>query len=150
MIIDITQMKKRPKHLVSMGWAGTLGRKLSGNHPVHRVRLPAGEQKEAIIAQALNTDEGREALKLAIVEPVRRALEYNSVARKLLMVDELPQGALAHYERDITAFSQALTRPLTNKQKEALIAKALKNPVQRKALVDAMVEPTRCGGLEYD
>ena len=33
------------------------------------------EQKEAIIAQALNTDEGRTALAQAMVEPIRRSLE---------------------------------------------------------------------------
>ena len=34
------------------------------------------EQKEAVIAQALNTDEGRTALAQAMVEPIRRSLEY--------------------------------------------------------------------------
>jgi len=29
-----------------------------------------------------------------VVEPIRRSLEYQAVGRKLLMVDELPQGAL--------------------------------------------------------
>ena len=44
-------------------------------------------QKEEIIAQALNTDEGRVALAQAMVEPIRRSLEYQAVGRKLLMVD---------------------------------------------------------------
>ena len=35
----------------------------------------SNEQKEAIIAQALNTDEGRTALAQAMVEPIRRSLE---------------------------------------------------------------------------
>ncbi|KKN09048.1 hypothetical protein LCGC14_1050530 [marine sediment metagenome] len=33
------------------------------------------EDKELIIAQALNTDEGRTALAQAMVEPIRRSLE---------------------------------------------------------------------------
>ncbi len=45
------------------------------------------EQKEAVIAQALNTDEGRVALAQAMVEPIRRSLEYQAVGRKLLLVD---------------------------------------------------------------
>ena len=45
------------------------------------------EHKEAIIAQALNTDEGRTALAQAMVEPIRRSLEYQAVGRKLLLVD---------------------------------------------------------------
>ena len=46
------------------------------------------EQKELVIAQALSTDEGRTALAQAMVEPIRRSLEYQAVGRKLLLVDE--------------------------------------------------------------
>jgi len=67
-------------------------------------------QKEEIIAQALNTDEGRVALAQAMVEPIRRSLEYQAVGRKLLMVDELPQGALARYERDVAAIAHVIAR----------------------------------------
>lgn len=68
------------------------------------------EQKEMIIAQALETDEGRTALAQAMVEPIRRSLEYQAVGRKLLMVDELPQGALARYERDVAAIAFVVSR----------------------------------------
>ncbi len=68
------------------------------------------DQKEAIIAQALETDEGRTALAQAMVEPIRRSLEYQAVGRKLLMVDELPQGALARYERDVAATAYVVSR----------------------------------------
>lgn len=57
--------------------------------------------KEKIIAQALETEEGRVALAQAMVEPIRRSLEYQAVARKIMLVDELPQGALATYERGL-------------------------------------------------
>lgn len=67
-------------------------------------------QKEEIIAQALNTEEGRVALAQAMVEPIRRSLEYQAVGRKLLMVDELPQGALARYERDVAAVAYVVSR----------------------------------------
>lgn len=68
------------------------------------------DQKEMIIAQALETDEGRTALAQAMVEPIRRSLEYQAVGRKLLMVDELPQGALARYERDVAAVAFVVSR----------------------------------------
>ena len=68
------------------------------------------EQKEAVIAQALQTDEGRVALAQAMVEPIRRSLEYQAVGRKLLLVDELPQGALARYERDVAAIAHVIAR----------------------------------------
>lgn len=67
-------------------------------------------EKEAVIAQALETDEGRVALAQAMVEPIRRSLEYQAVGRKLLMVDELPQGALARYERDVASVAHVISR----------------------------------------
>lgn len=68
------------------------------------------QEREEIIAQALSTDEGRVALAQAMVEPIRRALEYQAVGRKLLMVDELPQGALARYERDVASVAHVISR----------------------------------------
>ena len=68
------------------------------------------EERATLIAQALETDEGRVALAQAMVEPIRRALEYQAVGRKLLMVDELPQGALARYERDVRSVARVISR----------------------------------------
>lgn len=67
-------------------------------------------EKEMVIAQAMETDEGRTALAQAMVEPIRRSLEYQAVGRKLLMVDELPQGALARYERDLASIAHVIAR----------------------------------------
>jgi hypothetical protein len=69
-----------------------------------------GNGREALIAQALDTPEGRVALAQAMVEPIRRALEYQAVGRKLLMVDELPQGAYARYEKDVRATATRISR----------------------------------------
>jgi len=68
------------------------------------------EKRAELIAQAMDTPEGRVALAQAMVEPIRRALEYQAVGRKLLMVDELPQGAYARYEKDVRATAWVLTR----------------------------------------
>lgn len=67
-------------------------------------------EREAVIAQALETNEGRVALAQAMVEPIRRALEYQAIGRKLLMIDELPQGAYARYEKDVRATAQVISR----------------------------------------
>jgi hypothetical protein len=67
-------------------------------------------QRDAIIAQALETPEGRVALAQAMIEPIKRALEYQAIGRKLLMVDELPQGALARYERDVASVAYVISR----------------------------------------
>jgi len=67
-------------------------------------------QREAVIAQALETQSGRVALAQAMVEPIKRALEYQAIGRKLLMVDELPQGALARYEKDVASVAYVISR----------------------------------------
>lgn len=59
------------------------------------------EQKEYLIAKALETDEGRAALASAMANPIRQSLDYQGIGRKLLMVDPLPQGALPVYDKDI-------------------------------------------------
>lgn len=59
------------------------------------------EQKEAMLAQALKTNEGKVALGQAMANPIRRNLDYQGVGRKALVVDPLPQGALPIYDKDI-------------------------------------------------
>ena len=58
-------------------------------------------QRDEMIKQALMTQEGKIALGQAMANPIRRNLDYQGVARKALVVDPLPQGALAVYDRDI-------------------------------------------------
>ena len=58
-------------------------------------------QRDEMIKQALMTQEGKIALGQAMANPIRRNLDYQGVARKALVVDPLPQGALPVYDRDI-------------------------------------------------
>lgn len=67
-------------------------------------------QKEYVIAAALETEEGRVALAQAMVEPIKRSLEYQAIGRKLLMVDELPQGQYARYEKDVASVAYVISR----------------------------------------
>jgi hypothetical protein len=67
-------------------------------------------EREAVIAQALETPEGRVQLAQAMVEPIKRSLEYQAIGRKLLMVDELPQGALPRYEKDVASVAYVISR----------------------------------------
>ena len=68
------------------------------------------DQRELVIATALETVEGRTALAQAMVEPIKTSLMYQGIGRKLFMVDELPQGALARYERDIAVRSYVVAK----------------------------------------
>jgi hypothetical protein len=58
-------------------------------------------QRDQMITQALQTQEGKIALGQAMANPIRRNLDYQGVGRKALVVDPLPQGALPVYDRDI-------------------------------------------------
>jgi hypothetical protein len=58
-------------------------------------------QRDELIKQALQTQDGKVALGQAMANPIRRNLDYQGVGRKALVVDPLPQGALPVYDRDI-------------------------------------------------
>lgn len=68
------------------------------------------DQKSELMAQAFASDSGMEALAQSMVEPIRNSLEYQAVGRKLLLVDELPQGVLPRYEKDVTAEAYQISR----------------------------------------
>jgi len=61
------------------------------------------EEKQYVISQAIETESGRAALASAMANPIRTSLDYQGIARKLLVVDPLPQGALPVYDRDVDA-----------------------------------------------
>jgi len=56
------------------------------------------KSREDLIAEAMSTPEGRELLAQAMVEPIRRMLDYASIGSKIFMVDELPQGAYGGHQ----------------------------------------------------
>lgn len=59
------------------------------------------EKRDALISQAILTNEGKVALAQAMANPIRRNLDYQGIARRTLVVDPLPQGASPKYDRDI-------------------------------------------------
>lgn len=58
-------------------------------------------QRDELISRAIMTHEGKIALAQAMANPIRRNLDYQGIARRALVVDPLPQGALPVYDRDI-------------------------------------------------
>lgn len=56
--------------------------------------------REQIIQQALGTAEGRSRLAQSMIAPLRARLDYQGIARRTFLVEELPQGALPTYDRD--------------------------------------------------
>jgi hypothetical protein len=61
----------------------------------------SSSQRDELISRAIMTQEGKVALAQAMANPIRRNLDYHGIARRALVVDPLPQGALATYDRDI-------------------------------------------------
>lgn len=59
------------------------------------------EKRDDLISRAIMTQEGKIALAQAMANPIRRNLDYHGVARRALVVDPLPQGAMPTYDRDI-------------------------------------------------
>jgi len=59
------------------------------------------DKRDQLIERALMSQEGKIALAQAMANPIRRNLDYQGIARRALVVDPLPQGALPVYDRDI-------------------------------------------------
>lgn len=68
------------------------------------------EEKEYLIAKALETEEGRVALAQAMANPIRTSLDYQGVGRKLLVIDPLPQGSLPVYDKDVDAKAYVISK----------------------------------------
>jgi len=58
-------------------------------------------RRDELISRAIMTHEGKIALAQAMANPIRRNLDYQGIARRALVVDPLPQGAIPVYDRDI-------------------------------------------------
>ena len=57
-------------------------------------------QKGSIIAEALKTKAGRDALAQSMTQPLKRRLNYQAIGRSAFVVEPLPQGALPIYDND--------------------------------------------------
>lgn len=68
------------------------------------------DEKELIITAAMDDPQGRVALAQIMVDPIKVALEYQAVGRKLIMVDELPQGVYPRYEKDAYATADVISK----------------------------------------
>lgn len=58
-------------------------------------------QRDQLVERALQSQDGKIALAQAMANPIRKNLDYRGIFRRALVIDPLPQGALAIYDRDI-------------------------------------------------
>ena len=59
--------------------------------------------RERIISEYISTANGRQALAASMAAPLRRRMDYSSLARQTFMVEQLPDGALPIYGPDSEA-----------------------------------------------
>lgn len=63
--------------------------------------MPATQaEREYALANALRTPEGRFEVAQTILEPFKEGRDYVGIGRKILFVDQIPQGAPMWYDRD--------------------------------------------------
>lgn len=67
------------------------------------------KSRDELVVQATLTNEGKLALAQAMANPIRKNLDYAGIARRLLVVDPLEQGAYPSYERDIDVSAVVLS-----------------------------------------
>lgn len=58
-------------------------------------------QKHQVMTKLLSSRQGRQRIAASVQEPLRKLRDYVSIGRKAFMVDELPDGALPIYDKDI-------------------------------------------------
>jgi hypothetical protein len=69
----------------------------------------SAEMKDNLVAQAIQTNEGKVALAQSMANPIRRNLDYHGIARRALVVDALQQGAIPVYDRDIDVVATVIS-----------------------------------------
>lgn len=57
---------------------------------------PNDNKASGIISSMLDSPEGRRSLAQLMVSPIARALEYQAIGRRLLLVDELPSPPIVY------------------------------------------------------
>jgi len=82
-------------------YASILQNHMSANQGLAGRPSYSDQQKDEMVKRALMSSDGKVALGQAMALPIRRNLDYAGVARRALVVDPLPNGALPVYDRDI-------------------------------------------------
>src|ERR1700679_2269001 len=57
--------------------------------------------KSRLVSKYISSAAGRTALARAMALPIRQSLNYAGLARRVLSVQPLPQGALSYYTKDV-------------------------------------------------
>ena len=83
----------------------------TGKSPLERsasVGEVAPEVKERIFSSLFQGPNGLKRVAFAMQKPLKTKLDYVAVGRKILMPDELPQGEVPLYDKDISEFAAVI------------------------------------------
>lgn len=58
-------------------------------------------EKQKIVANMIRTPSGRQTLAASLQEPLREFRDYEAVGRRAFMIDQLADGALPYYDKDV-------------------------------------------------
>jgi len=58
-------------------------------------------RRRQIISQLVRTPAGRHQLAASLQEPLREYRDYEAVGRRAFMIDQLPDGTLPYYDKDV-------------------------------------------------
>lgn len=59
------------------------------------------QEKYAILSKHVKTAAGRQKIAASMIQPLRKRRDYTSVGRKAFYVEQLPDGALPIYDKDV-------------------------------------------------
>jgi hypothetical protein len=82
-------------------WSGSSFSRKAEQNP----NLPSSPaEREAAFTALLQSGSGLKRVAFAMQTPLKNRLDYVAVGRKILLVDELPQGEIPQYDLDIPEF----------------------------------------------
>ena len=67
------------------------------------IKPASNETKEQVISEYIKTAAGRQKLAASMIQPLRYRRDYTSVGRRAFLVEQLPDGALPIYDKDVRA-----------------------------------------------
>lgn len=67
--------------------------------------------KDRLIQNAISSSKGRSSLAAAMANPIRRSLDYQGIARRALVVEQMPVGGLTYCEPAEKVFGERVTIP---------------------------------------
>lgn len=76
-----------------------------------RGKLIKESWKDRLVQKAISSSKGRSSLAAAMANPIRRSLDYQGIARRALVVEQMPVGGLTYCEPAEKVFGERVTIP---------------------------------------